>query len=302
MGNAVYRILLLALMTSASAASPENTLETLFRNLDPGALGHPVETRELNFSTHHPQGMTAAGDCFYLSSVEVTDRAAEKGTGYLIEMDRQGSLLRTITLGEGPLYHPGGIDFDGTNIWVPVAAYRSDSAAIVYTVNPETLQSKEVFRFKDHLGAISHFPKQHLLIGVNWGSRRFYRWKTKRQGGEWIVRNPDHPDTQFNGNHYIDYQDIQRVPGTSFLLCAGLRTYTEPGRHLPSLHLGGIDLVHIRELRAHHQLPMPLRPSGRRTWTQNPFYVESCEQGLRFFFIPEDSTSRMYIFEVGIKK
>lgn len=299
---AVYRILVPVLLTAATATSAATTLETAFRSLTPGTLGTPVETRTLDFPTHHPQGMTAAGDCLYLSSVEVIDRATEQGTGHLFEMDRQGSLLRSITLGEGPLYHPGGIDFDGTRIWVPVAAYRSDSAAIVYTVDPETMESKEVFRFNDHLGAVSHFPKQHLLIGVNWGSRRFYRWKTKRRGDEWIVRNPDHPDTQSNGNHYIDYQDMQRVPGTSFLLCAGLRTYTEPGRHLPSLHLGGIDLVHIRELRAHHQIPLPLRQAGRRAWTQNPFYVESCEQGLRFFFIPEDSTSRMYIFEVGLKE
>jgi len=25
------------------------------------------------------------------------------------------------------VYHPGGIDFDGVNIWVPVAEYRPDS-------------------------------------------------------------------------------------------------------------------------------------------------------------------------------
>lgn len=302
MVTAVHRILLPVLLTAVSTTTAEINLETAFRSLGPGALGIPVETRELNFPTHHPQGMTAVGDRFFLSSVEVIDRAAEKGTGHLFEMDRHGSLLRSITLGEGPLYHPGGIDFDGTNIWVSVAAYRPNSAAIVYAVNPETMESREVFRFDDHLGAVSHFPEQRLLIGVNWGSRRFYQWKTEQHDGEWIVPDPAHPDTQINGNHYIDYQDMQRVPGTSFLLCAGLRTYNEPGRQLPSLHLGGIDLVHISELRAQYQLPMPLRPSGRRAWTQNPFFVESFDQGLRFFFIPEDNNSFMHVFKVDVQK
>lgn len=300
MPKAVYSLVLLALLRASVNAAAPSSLEGMFQRLNPESLRQPVETREVAFSTHHPQGMTAVGERFFLSSVEVIDRATEQGKGHLFEMDRQGALLRSIQLGEGALYHPGGIDYDGARIWVPVAAYRPDSAAIVYTVNPATMESREVFRFDDHLGALSHFPEQGLLIGVNWGSRRFYRWKTEQRGGEWIVPDPAHPETQPNGNHYIDYQDMQRIPGTPYVVCAGLQTYVEEGENLPYFKLGGMDLVHIDDLRAHHQVPMPVRQAGIRAWTQNPFFVEPWGQGLRFFFIPDDNISTIYVFDVNI--
>ena len=50
-------------------------------------------------------------------------------------MDKAGNLQKDIILGEGDMYHPGGIDFDGTNVWVPVAQYRPNSSAIIYRVD-----------------------------------------------------------------------------------------------------------------------------------------------------------------------
>ena len=32
------------------------------------------------------------------------------------------------------MYHPGGIDYDGRHIWVPVAEYRPNSRSIIYRV------------------------------------------------------------------------------------------------------------------------------------------------------------------------
>lgn len=289
-----------ALSVMSAGSESAIPLEQAFRKLGKDSLEQPVETRKINFPTYHPQGMTAVGDRFFLSSVEVIDRAAEQGRGHLFELDRQGNLLREIQLGEGPLYHPGGIDYDGTDIWVSVAAYRPDSAAIVYAVDPETMESREVLRFSDHLGAVSHFPDKGLLIGVNWGSRGFYRWKTEQRDGVWSVPDPANPLKQDNGNHYIDYQDMQRISGTPFVLCAGLQSFRNADSRRPALSLGGIDMVHIDEFRAYHQIPMPVRPTLLPAWTQNPFFVESFEQGLRFFFIPEDNNSFIHIFEVNV--
>ena len=300
-GNTTILLMMLSVVLSAAVAEEviSNPVEQRFRNLRKGSLTLPVETRPIHFPTHHLQGMTAVDDRFFLSSVEVIDRAAEQGVGHLHEMDRNGNLLREIQLGEGTLYHPGGIDYDGTHLWVPVAAYRPDSAAIMYAVDPETLAAREVFRFNDHLGAAAHFPDRQVLIAVSWGSRCFYRWDTRKQGEDWVVEEPDRPKCIPNGNHYIDYQDMQRIPGTPYLLCSGLQTYTDGDKRLPSLRLGGIDLVHIEELRVHHQVPVPVRPPAMPAWTQNPFYVELVEAGLRFFFIPEDDRSTLHIFEVN---
>ncbi len=273
-------------------------LEKHFRELTKDTNWRPTSTHEVSFPTHHPQGMTAVNDRFFLSSVEVVDRAADEGVGHLFEMDRNGVLTRQITLGEGALYHPGGIDYDGARLWVPVAAYRPDSAAIMYTVNPDTLESQEVFRFDDHLGAAAHCPEQNLLVAVSWGSRRFYRWDTVELNGRATVPDPANPLMQPNGSHYIDYQDMQRIPGTTYMLCSGLRSYQTTENRLAAFRLGGIELVDMKELRAHHQVPVPVRPPAAPAWTQNPFYVQATEQGLRFFFVPEDNKSSIHIFEV----
>ena len=294
-----------ALFLCLSAVADTNgsfVLETRFRQVSKGTIWKETGQHKLNFNTHHPQGMTAVGERFFLSAVEVIDREQERGIGHLYEIGRRGTLLRETTLGEGEVYHPGGIDYDGTSIWVPVAAYRPDSASIVYAVSPDTLEIREVFRFKDHLGAIAHFPDKNILVAVSWGSRRFYRWETVLLDGTWIVPDPEHPKMQLNGNHYIDYQDMQRIPGTPWLLCSGLQTYAAPGKKLPSLRIGGIDLVNTDQLLAHHQVPVPTRPPAAPAWTQNPFYVETRGDTLCFFFIPEDNKSFIHMFEIDAKK
>ncbi len=275
-------------------------LERLFPRMRKDASWRSVAAHAIGFRTYHPQGLAAVGDRFFLSSVEVIDRKAEKGIGHLFEMSRTGSLMRETTVGEDALYHPGGMDYDGKHLWFPVAAYRPDSESIVYTADPETLHIREVFRFKDHLGAASHFPEKGILVAVNWGARCFYRWKTVESNGEWTVPEPERPEISPNGNHYIDYQDMQRIPGTCWLLCSGLQTYTVTDAKLPSMKLGGIDLVHVEELHAHHQAPVPPRPALLPAWTQNPFFVETSKSGLRFFFVPEDEKSFIHVFEVDV--
>src|SRR5207248_6643013 len=87
---------------------------------------------KLNFPTFHTEGIAFTPDHIFLSSVEILeptvkyptpqdgyDRTAGKGIGHLFVMDLKGNLQKDITLGEGDMYHPGGIDFDGTNVWVP---------------------------------------------------------------------------------------------------------------------------------------------------------------------------------------
>ena len=109
----------------------------------------PVTTVAMQFDTQHPQGMVKIGDMLFVSSVEITtptkrfpqpqggyDRDAGDGVGHLFKVDMKGNLLTDLKLGEGTIYHPGGIDYDGRYIWVPVAEYRPNSRSIVYRVDP----------------------------------------------------------------------------------------------------------------------------------------------------------------------
>ena len=153
----------------------------------------------MKFTTHHPQGMVKIGDTLFVSAVEIKvrtrrleppaggyDRDAGEGIGHLFKIDMKGNLLADLALGEGSIYHPGGIDYDGRDIWVPVAEYRPNSRSIVYRVDPGMMKAAEVFRFADHLGGIVHDTDDHALHAVSWGSRRFYRWTL---GGDGRVTN-----------------------------------------------------------------------------------------------------------------
>src|SRR5438270_2236228 len=75
----------------------------------------------IGFRTFHPQGMVKIGETFFVSSVEVIDRDAGKGIGHLFKIDSAGKLIADVRLGEGAIYHPGGLDTDGAHIWIPVA-------------------------------------------------------------------------------------------------------------------------------------------------------------------------------------
>ncbi|MGD9738877.1 MAG: DUF6454 family protein [Bauldia sp.] len=178
-----------ALASVAGPALADAVTAERFQTLTRSSQWELVDTITLGFETFHPQGLVKIGDRLFLSSVEIIeptqrydapqngmDRTAGVGRGHLFELDLAGNLVNDLVLGEGDVYHPGGIDFDGTYIWVPVAEYRPNSHAIVYRVDPATMEATEMFRFADHVGGVVHNTEAQSLHGVSWGSRRFYAW------------------------------------------------------------------------------------------------------------------------------
>jgi hypothetical protein len=250
-----------------------------------------VDSVPVSFRTFHPQGMVRIGDTFFVSSVEVLDRAAGKGVGHLFKIDRTGQLVTDLKLGEGAIYHPGGIDYDGTSIWVPVAEYRPDSHAIIYRVAPETMTATKVTTVDDHIGAIVHDVATKTLHGASWGSRRFYRWMLDDKGS--VIGEPTR---RLNTSHYVDYQDCKSV-GSSRMLCTGV-TEMRSAPDAPPFRLGGIDLIDLNDGRPLHQVPLLLWTPSGRPMTQNPAWFEPTTIGLRGYFMPEDDKSTIYIYDV----
>ncbi|MEO7133262.1 MAG: DUF6454 family protein [Vicinamibacterales bacterium] len=243
------------------------------------------------FKTHHPQGLVKIGDRLFLSSVEVIDRDAGKGVGHLFQVDLSGKLIAELKLGEGAIYHPGGLDYDGRHIWVAVAEYRPNSQSIVYRIDPQTMTATEMFRFHDHLGALVHDTETHSLHGVSWGSRVFYRWALSRDGR---VKNAAQPVRIANASHYIDYQDC-KFAGQRRMLCTGVAEFrVTPGSE--PFRLGGIDLVSLRDHRPIHQAPLLLWVRGLDL-AHNPVWLEPTASGLRGYFVPEDDDSTLYVYE-----
>ena len=108
---------------------------------------------------------------------------------------------------------------------VPIrpSEYRPNSRAIIYRVNPTTLDAVIVFRFNDHIGGIIHNKSNNTLYGISWGSRRFYIWNLEQWNDRldlFKVSDYEIPEYEMklNGNHYIDYQDCHYV-ADRYMLC-----------------------------------------------------------------------------------
>jgi hypothetical protein len=270
----------------------------------------PVSAVRVGFRTYHPQGMVKVGDKLFVSSVEVTtptrpypkpvdgrDRDAGAGTAHLFELDLEGTLLADVKLGEGAIYHPGGIDYDGAGIWVPVSEYRPDSTSIIYRVDPATMKATEVLRFADHIGAIVHDTDDDTLRGVSWGSRRFYRWTLSPDGRVTNAAAPPGGLRTFNTSHYVDYQDCKYV-GRRRMLCTGVNEL-RPTKDAPPFRLGGLDVIDLADGRPLHQVPVLLWTAGGLDMTHNPSCFEPRGAGLRAYFMPEDDRSTIYVYDVN---
>jgi hypothetical protein len=273
-----------------------------FRQLDRRAVWRQTAAIPLRFNTHHPQGMVRVGDDFYLSTVEVIeqtkrspqasghDRSAGAGFGHLIRFGIDGRPHEDLRLGEGTIYHPGGIDYDGRHIWVPVAEYRPDSRSIIYRIDPHPpLVAAEVWRLADHLGGLIHRRTDQTLHAISWGSRWFYQL-TPRTGQ--VRRRP-------NPSFYIDYQDCHYLGGNQ-MICGGLRNYEDQSTG-QRLSLGGLELIDLTTGSPLHQLPVEHWSRSGRPMTQNPFWIAPLpapRRGLQLWFIPDDRDSTLYGYEV----
>lgn len=301
----------LAVCLAPVAAFAGDDLSGRIEALTRGTEWTLVEAPALAFDTYHPQGFARAGEFLFVSSVEIVektkkfpapqdglDRDAGKGAGHLFKLDKTGKLVGQVKLGEDTIYHPGGIDYDGRWLWVPVAEYRPNSKSIIYRVDPETLEATEVFRFPDHIGGIVRDKEAGTLHGVSWGSRRFYTW---RMTDDLKVADADgDPATlrTLNPEHYIDYQDCALL-GAGKAACTGVTEFRRTA-DAPTFGLGGIDIVDLKAGRPLFQVPVQLWTEDGLAMTRNPVLLEPTVTGLRLTAMPEDGTSRLFVYEAKL--
>jgi hypothetical protein len=296
-------ILFVSMISTAVFAEGNQDVEGSFKELSRSTEWKKTDQVKLQFDAFHPQGMTKVGDKFYMSSVEIIekpekydtpkdgyDRSAGKGIGHLFVFDEQGKLLKDIELGEGDMYHPGGIDFDGENIWVPVAEYRPDSKSIVYKINTDTLESEEAFRANDHIGGTVHNDKTGNILGVSRGSREFYEWN--KQGKEM--------KQQKNDSHFIDYQDCENT-GQGKMVCSGISELKYPNSDTGKYELGGLALLNMKDFTIEHEVPLTEFSSQGHVITRNPVFLKNSDKGIKLFAVPDDDNeASLMIYEADI--
>jgi hypothetical protein len=279
-------------------------LEEKFQKLTRNNIWEQKEKFDLQFNTYHPQGMTKIGDLYYMSSVEIIekpakydqprdgyDRSPGKGIGHLFLFNEEGKLLKDLKFGEGNIYHPGGIAYDGKSIWLSVAEYRPNSKSIIYKVNPETMKSQEVFRTNDHIGGILRGEKQGTLKAVSWGSRTFYEFNEKGK----VLRKSNNP------SHFIDYQDCENA-GKNNMICSGITELPQQGSATAKYELGGLALLDMKTMDMVHELPITLVSPHGHAVTRNPVFLENTKQGLKMHAVPDDDQSSMLVYETNVSK
>lgn len=298
--------------------SRDDDTTRVFKLLGKNAIWQQVQAVPMSWSTFHTQGLVKIGDVFFVSAVEVVeartsngtstdalydfaiDRSAGAGRGWLFKFDGTGALLGQVELTDGDIYHPGGIDFDGQSLWVPVAEYRPNSRSNIYRVDPETLDSELIFSEADHIGGIVRNRHGGTLHGVSWGSRRLYTWNLSAGHGKQppqVSPGTWEPNPQF----YIDYQDCH-AHGVEYMLCGGVGGYTTP---LGPVAFGGLDLVDLRRGRLEHQIPINAfvdegsGPQATLSLAHNAFWAESTGHGsLRVYFMTEsDNQADLLVYE-----
>jgi len=298
-----------AAMADTPASGPgargdSSVLSKKLKSLTRNTVWRLTDQIKINFKTFHCQGMVKIGEEFWVSSVEVESTATgawdrSKGKGHLFLIDSKGDQHADIAIGEGAIYHPSGIDFDGKYIWIAAAEYRPDSQAIIYRLEPGSHQLKEQFRWQDHIGGILRDPETNTLHGISWGSRRFYEWQMDAQGNVRLPSTGAHRDSaKPNNSFYIDYQDNQYIGGQE-IVYTGLNAYKKPDG--TKMAIGGIEVVDTRLGLPVHQVPVELwSPATGAIMTQNPSFFEVVGDRLRACFMPDDNVSTIYIFEADI--
>jgi hypothetical protein len=139
----------------------------------------------------HTQGLELAGGKYYVTARrdDVHPRRAlllrtDPGTtGWdvwdITPLDAQGALTG--------LDHPGGMQSDGTRLWIPVAESNRNGRAMVRAFLLADLEAgrplKPVFEFpvSGHIGSVAVSTEHGLLFGANWDTEKVYVWDLKGQ-------------------------------------------------------------------------------------------------------------------------
>jgi Family of unknown function (DUF6454) len=274
-----------------------------------------VQKVPLKFNAFHPEGIVRLGDRYVVSAVEVieptqkyqppgtiidgTDRTPGKGIGHLIAFDAQGNLLadRHVAEADSTIYHPGGLDYDGRDLWLAVAEYRPNKPSIIYRVDPESLVPREVLRSPDHIGGIVHDTRRHRILGLNWGSRKEYEWKLTGHGAvvTAAVTNP---------SYFVDYQDCKylgrpRPFKHPAMLCSGIAAlhHVGPDGQPVSYDLGGVAEVDVTTMRPLDEVPFQEYTDQRQVATRNALDVQEVNGHLRLYLVADDNQSNLLIYE-----
>ncbi len=224
------------------------------------------------------------GDAFFLSAVERSKKA-----GHLFRFNRQGELTGHILFNRLPRIHPGGIDTDGTHIWLPLAAYRPDGKTSILKIDAKTLKYKEAFHVSTHVGALAFDAASKDLFVADWGARHLLRYSTSGVALR-MIKNP---------SQFVDYQDCQGV-GAGYVLCGGYSPFEPrlvPNSAKRTIDVGGLALVNIDNFVLSQELPLPLYTPAGNSVARNALCAKYVGNKVMLHAVADDGRSALLIYE-----
>ncbi|KAK4147182.1 uncharacterized protein C8A04DRAFT_24980 [Dichotomopilus funicola] len=261
---------------------------------------------------HEPEGIVrlsnegpAQDDRYFVSAGEWTvpqspDKNGE-GFAHLLVFDGTGRQLAdaVLTAPGAAEYHGGGLDYDGTHLWVTLAEYRPVNAtATLVRLRPDKLCPEPVLRIADHMGAVVHDIAAGDVLTLNWGARSASLWNLRHSPVPLPGFTPPRAVVK-NPSHYTDYQDCkflgrpQRYGFRSVMLCAGITG----GVYGANTSIGGVALVDMQTMVPLYELPLSMVSDGGNLVTKNPMDAAIVDGKLRFFFLPDEHNSTLYVYE-----
>lgn len=228
-----------------------------------------VDELPFHSDAHHPQGIARIDGTWWVSTVDV-----ERCRGWVLAIDADGDEIERVAVGDDVRYHPGGMDFDGSALWIAAAEYRPNSTASIIRLVPGST-AELAFDVADHVGAVARCGPVGDLVGWSWGSRRFFRWTVD---GTLV-------SAETNPGFFVDHQDCQWLE-SGHLLCGGVSSL--PLANGPGW-LGGIGLLDVETLQMVREVPFPLYPTpSGRVGTHNPIWSEVVGDQLVVHLLPDD--------------
>lgn len=293
------------------AASDGEQIIQLFQHLGRTTVWKSIANISFEGDTFEPEGIVRLGSDRYVVScgeyteptkpygkvINGTDRSPGQGFGHLIVFNGNGERLAdaSITKRGAAEYHNGGIDYDGTSIYGTIAQYRPNSTAYAYRANPATLEPETILHYADHLGGIVHDTQEKSITCLNWGSRNASTWHLQ-QVKPGCSKSPKPDNVVRNPSYFIDYQDCKWLGhskyyhGKSVMLCAGVAS-------VGNYNLGGVALVDVATIVPLAEVPIALESALGVRLTNNPVEVSVEEGKLRFYWMPDQRNSTLYVYE-----
>ncbi|SPO06498.1 uncharacterized protein DNG_09188 [Cephalotrichum gorgonifer] len=269
-------------------------------------------------TTGEPEGLARVGpDRYYVGSgewltptvkypspINGTDRTTGSGFAHILVFDGSGRQVAdaTISAPGDTEYHIGGIEYDGAHIWATLSEYRPNSTATVVRIDPSTLDPEPVFRVRDHQGGIVHDLVTDDLVTLNWGAREASLWNL----GYKLKPLPEFSrprSVTSNPSNWIDYQDCKflghskKYDSRAVMICSGIADIGGGDGQQEAFRLGGVAIVDMLSMVPLADVPIPMISDRGQAMAKNPFDVAIVDGKLRFYFLPDEGESTLYVYE-----